>query len=250
MTKDSSLFAVISDIHGNLDALEAVLADIRQFPVSQIFCLGDIVGYGPEPAKCVQIVMDKCSACVSGNHESLLFVGLKMLEEDWQDCISHPIQLACEQLSKPQIEWLRSLPLTIRIGTSTLCHASLHEPNEYHYIDEIAAADLHFAAQKSPISFHGHTHMPVLWEKQRKLHKCYMLSEKSIKLQSRKRYAINCGSVGQPRDRNPHASYVLYAPEDRVLIHRRVNYDIETAIKRFKKANLPVENATRLITGE
>lgn len=122
-TSAPSFFALISDIHSNLDALEAVLRDISDFPVRGIFCLGDIVGYGPEPGECVKRVMDLCSVSVLGNHEAMLLLADKILEEDWDVPIRKPLQIAKEQVSRSELGWLRDLPITADLDPITLSAA-------------------------------------------------------------------------------------------------------------------------------
>jgi diadenosine tetraphosphatase ApaH/serine/threonine PP2A family protein phosphatase len=252
MTKSQdSFFAIFSDIHGNIDALEAVLADIEQFPVKGMFCLGDTVGYGPEPALCVQRIMDTCAVSVLGNHEAMLFLTEKIPDEDWDISIRKPLQLANGQLTKAQKSWLYAQPITADVDPLTLSHASLNEPAEFNYIKEETEAEAHFAAQTTFISFNGHTHVPLIWEENPETYACLPLkpSEKPTILNARKRYTVNVGSVGQPRDDDPRACYVLYDFERRLLIYRRVAYDIPRAQARFKKAGLPAHNAARLAKG-
>jgi len=249
-SKDS-FFAIISDIHANLDALDAVLADIETFPVRGTLCLGDIVGYGPEPASCVQRVMDTCAVTVIGNHEAMSFLPKKILNSDWDISIRQPLQLANEQLTKAQKTWLRNQPLTAHVDPITLSHASLNEPPEFHYIHEDTEAEAHFAAQSTFISFNGHTHVPSIWEENPETFACRLLkpSEKPTRLDAKKRYTVNVGSVGQPRDDDHRACYALYDYEKRLLIHRRVPYDIARAQERFEKAGLPAYNARRIARG-
>ena len=249
-SKDS-FFAIISDIHANLDALDAVLADIETFPVRGTLCLGDIVGYGPEPASCVQRVMDTCAVTVIGNHEAMSFLPKKILNSDWDISIRQPLQLANEQLTKAQKTWLRNQPLTAHVDPITLSHASLNEPPEFHYIHDDTEAEAHFAAQSTFISFNGHTHVPSIWEENPETFACRLLkpSEKPTLLDAKKRYTVNVGSVGQPRDDDHRASYALYDYEKRLLIHRRVPYDIARAQERFEKAGLPAYNARRIARG-
>jgi diadenosine tetraphosphatase ApaH/serine/threonine PP2A family protein phosphatase len=247
-----SFFALISDIHANLDALEAVLKDIRDFPVRGIFCLGDIVGYGPEPEECVKRVMDLCSVTVLGNHEAMLLLADKILEEDWDVPIRKPLQIAKEQVTRSEFGWLRDLPITADLDPITLSHASLNEPPEFHYIHEITEAEAHFAAQRTFISFNGHTHVPGIWEENPDTFgvRCLTSGEKPVRLDASKRYSVNVGSVGQSRDGDPRASYALYDYEQNLLLMRRVSYDVKKAQARFKKAGLPAHNATRLAKGE
>ena len=152
-TSKNNLFAIISDIHANIDALEAVLEDIKSFPVRGIFCLGDIVGYGPEPAECVRLVMETCAVSVLGNHEAVLLLVDKILDEDWDSSVRHPLRIAKEQVSKTGQTWLKDLPITADLDPITLSHASLNEPTHFHYIHETTEAEAHFAAQSTFISF-------------------------------------------------------------------------------------------------
>ena len=247
----NSFFAIFSDVHANIDAFSAVLADTDQFPVRGMFCLGDTVGYGPEPAMCVQRVMDTCAISVLGNHEAMLSIADKIADEDWDISIRQPLQLANEQLTKAQKSWLRGQPITADVDPITLSHASLNEPPEFYYIRDETEAEAHFAAQTTFISFNGHTHVPLVWEENPETFLCRLLkpSEKSTRLNAKKRYSVNVGSVGQPRDDDPRACYVLYDFEQRLLIHRRVPYNIPRAQARFEKAGLPAHNASRLAKG-
>jgi len=209
------------------------------------------VGYGPAPALCVQRVMDICAITVLGNHEAMLFVAEKILDEDWDITISKPILLAADQLSKKQNEWLRSQPFRADVDPLALSHASLNEPPEFHYIVEEKDAQAHFAAQKTFISFNGHTHVPAIWEESASSNfSGFHATDKPVRLNPAKRYSINVGSVGQPRDGDPRASYALYDFENRILLHRRVAYDLSLARARFKKAGLPMRNSSRLGKGE
>ena len=248
----NSFFAIISDIHANIDALEAVLADIRDFPVNGILCLGDIVGYGPEPGACLERIMDTCAVTVLGNHEAMLLLADRILDEDWDVPIRKPLQIAKEQLGKNELEWIRDLPITVDLDPITLSHASLNEPPEFHYIHETTEAEAHFAAQSTFISFNGHTHVPALWEENPETLGCRCLTpgEKPVRLTPSKRYTVNVGSVGQPRDGDPRASYALYDYQQHLLLMRRVTYDLKKAQARFQKAGLPAHNASRLSKAE
>jgi diadenosine tetraphosphatase ApaH/serine/threonine PP2A family protein phosphatase len=250
--KNPNFFVFISDIHANIDALEAVLKDIRDFPVRGIFCLGDIVGYGPEPGACVQRVIETCSVSVLGNHEAMLLLADKILEEDWEEPIRKPLQIAKEQVSKTELGWLRDLPITADLDPITLSHASLNEPSEFNYLHETTEAEAHFAAQTTFIGFNGHTHVPGIWEENPETFgvRCLKPGEKPVRLNPSKRYTVNVGSVGQSRDGDPRASYAFYDYEQHLLLMRRVSYDVKKAQARFKKAGLPAHNATRLAKAE
>ena len=245
-------FAIFSDIHANIDALEAIMKDIRDFPVRGMFCLGDIVGYGPEPGACVNRVMDACSVSVLGNHEAMLLLADKILEEDWDVSARQSLKIAQEQVSNSELGWLKDLPITADLDPITLSHASLNEPSHFHYIQETTEAEAHFAAQSTFISFNGHTHVPSIWEEHPKTFgvRCLTPGEKPVRLDPSKLYTVNVGSVGQSRDGDPRASYALYDYEQHLLLMRRVNYDIKKAQARFKKAGLPAHNASRLVKAE
>ena len=245
-----SFFALISDIHGNIDALDAVMADIKEFPVRGTLCLGDIVGYGPEPAACVQRVMETCAVTVFGNHEAMLFLAEQFPPEELGASVGAPIALAFKQISGEQMKWLRGLPITADLDPMMLSHAALNDIGNFHYIHDIGEAKAHFAAQKTFISFHGHTHVPAIWEEKAGQISCFEPLDKPVRLDEGNRYAINVGSVGQPRDNDHRACYALYDYENRLLLHRRVEYDIARAQARFKKAKLPARNASRLKKGQ
>jgi diadenosine tetraphosphatase ApaH/serine/threonine PP2A family protein phosphatase len=248
--KDPAFFALISDIHGNIDALDAVLADIGQHPCRGILCLGDIVGYGPEPAACVQRVMDRCAISVLGNHEAMLFLTDQYSSDEFGEIVGVPLALAARQLGSHQQEWLRALPITADISPLSLSHASLHEPRSFHYIHSDEEVRRHFAAQTTFINFHGHTHVPVIWEKRNEDIACFHPMKNFVQLDPSAQYTVNVGSVGQPRDDDPRACYALYDFENRLLVHRRVEYDIPRARLRFKKADLPARNSSRLKKGQ
>ena len=245
-----SFFALISDIHGNIDALDAVMADIKEFPVRGTLCLGDIVGYGPEPAACVQRVMETCAVTVFGNHEAMLFLAEQFPPEELGASVGAPIALAFKQIRGEQMKWLRGLPITADLDPMMLSHAALNDIGNFHYIHDTGEAKAHFAAQKTFISFHGHTHVPAIWEEKAGQISCFEPLDKPVRLDEGNRYAINVGSVGQPRDNDPRACYALYDYENRLLLHRRVEYDIAGAQARFKKAKLPARNASRLKKGQ
>ena len=251
-TPSHNFFAIFSDIHANIDALDAVMKDIADFPVRGMFCLGDIVGYGSEPGACIRRVIETCSASVLGNHEAMLLLVDKILEEDWEPSVGQPLKIAKAQIPVKDLSWLKDLPITVDLDPITLSHASLNEPPEFNYIYETTEAEAHFAAQTTFISFNGHTHVPGIWEENPETLgvRCLKPSDKPIRLDPSKRYTVNVGSVGQPRDGDPRASYALYDYEQHILLMRRVEYDIKKAQARFRKAGLPAHNASRLAKAE
>lgn len=238
--------AFISDIHGNIDALDAVLQDIDRQDIDSIYCLGDIVGYGASPTECVQRVRERCAATVLGNHDELAVKGPERFV--LSERVAAGIRHARQELSKDQLEWLRKLPLSFCQSQFTIVHASLNEPETYNYITDKTDAEGHFRLQKTPYSFIGHTHVPCV----------FMENDKGIQfvntgvgcsVEKQSRYIFNVGSVGQPRDNNSHACYCTFDIDLGKVTVRRVSYDIEKAQSRIVDANLPIVNAERLSRG-
>jgi diadenosine tetraphosphatase ApaH/serine/threonine PP2A family protein phosphatase len=245
------MIAILSDIHANAYALEAVLKDMQELDVSTALCLGDTVGYGPDSAECIRLVREHCLASIMGNHEAMLIVLKKTGLGDLGESVSIPLQLALKKLDSADWEWVESLPIGIDLDAFEVIHGSLHEPADFHYILSPESAADHFHHQKRPVSFHGHTHVPAIWEKSetgRIL--CFHPVEKIVRLDPERKYAINVGSVGQPRDGKWQASYALYHHASGDLLHRRVEYNLKAAQKSFRQAGLPAFNAQRLAKGK
>jgi predicted phosphodiesterase len=150
--------ALISDIHANIDALEAVLADIDQQGINEILCLGDIVGYGAAPAECLRILRKRCSAFVIGNHDAYTLLSLDKYQMEKR--VRDGILFAQQALTKEEKKWIRSLPLTAEVGPITIVHASLHNPDSFYYLGGRVDFLQHFDRQRNMVSFFGHTHRP------------------------------------------------------------------------------------------
>jgi diadenosine tetraphosphatase ApaH/serine/threonine PP2A family protein phosphatase len=243
------LVALISDIHGNLDALEAVLSDIKEAKADEILCLGDIVGYGAAPADCVALVRERCTATVKGNHEALL--DEKSDLPLYGERVAAAIRHARATLSAPQKKWLKKLPFVVTIHGFTMVHASLEIPQEFGYLDNDDEARLHFKHQTTAICFNAHTHVPrIALDDEKSIGWGWPDANSPIQLRESHRCVINVGSVGQPRDDDPRACYVLFQTETLRFCFRRIAYDIQKAQERIREAALPWENASRLTKGE
>jgi diadenosine tetraphosphatase ApaH/serine/threonine PP2A family protein phosphatase len=238
--------AFISDIHANIDALEAVLVDIDSQGADEIFCLGDIVGYGAAPSECLELVRSRCSVTVMGNHDQMASEKGVILA---LERVSAPIRYAREKLTKDQIKWLRDLPKVVEKEGLTLVHSSLHEPEEFNYVLWKEDARLHFQHQKTPFSFIGHSHSPLMAVQSQNGITLDVPGVASITLEPTVRTIINVGSVGQPRDNYPRACYGMLDTESHNFTWKRVPYDIKRAQDRIKEAGLPWDNAARLASG-
>ncbi|OAI58009.1 hypothetical protein AYO49_01500 [Verrucomicrobiaceae bacterium SCGC AG-212-N21] len=232
--------AFISDVHGNLPALKVVLADIESHGIKDLICLGDIVGYGGNPAECVDLVRASGARTITGNHD---FAASR------QPGHFHEISIewAKEQLSPDQIAWLAALPFTLETDDFEAAHASLWNPSGWPYIWTSSHADEHFKHQRKPVSFIGHTHRPCIWIEGENRPIDPIGSED---LRKGKRHIVNVGSVGQPRDENPKACYVIYSREKQVVRYRRLDYDIAAAQEAITYAGLPPRYAERLEYGK
>jgi len=241
--------ALISDIHGNIDALEAVLVDIRSQRIEEILCLGDIVGYGAAPAECLRLIRQHCSETILGNHDEYLVNGLE--NHVLSKRIGIPLVLAQQTITKEEIQWLRNRPYTVARHGFTIVHGSLHRPEQFCYLLERPDAVLHFEEQGTPLCFHGHSHRPLITLSQPDGDIRWSIPRETDTLLDRnQKLAINVGSVGQPRDKDPRAAYGIYDTEQNSFSLRRVAYDIEKTVQRIVEAGIPKENALRLWDGK
>ena len=241
--------ALISDIHGNIDALEAVLADIKGREVAEIVCLGDIVGYGAAPVECVKLVRENCTTIVMGNHDQYAQYDIPII--GLSSHVAGGVSHAHKELTKEDREWIKGLPLVAEVHGFTVVHASLAiAPETFSYLNTDMVAAFHFEQQSTPLCFIGHTHRPEIvtmfkgrigWE---------LLWEGDTLLDRSKTCVVNVGSVGQPRDDNPKAAYGIHDTEMGLFSLHRVAYDIEAAQNRIKAAGLPWKNAARLAEGK
>ncbi len=245
--------AIVSDIHANIDALGAVLTDIAAQRCFTIFCLGDTIGYGPEPAVCVQYMREYAPINLMGNHEAMYLAtrpkGKKHLNPDELGDLWPPLELCHRQLGEDATEWISELPLVVPVSEMELVHGSLHEPPTFGYIINNSLAKEHFAQQKTRVSFYGHTHIPAIWEENGKKITRYTPGEDAFALDPDCRYAIGVGSVGQPRDDDPRACYVVHYPGTERVEFRRVAYEIKKAQSRFREAGLSEADTERIAKG-
>jgi diadenosine tetraphosphatase ApaH/serine/threonine PP2A family protein phosphatase len=239
---------IISDIHSNVPALEAVLKDApSDLP---IWCLGDLVGYGPNPNECVELLRDLEVECIVGNHDWAVMnkVDVQGFNPDAQ----HSVIWTQMQLKPENLAYLESLPLSLTKGDFTLVHGSPREP-VWEYILYPPIARLNFAYFSTSYCFVGHTHVPVIFRFQTKdgerVCESEQLIENGPQPLGKGRLIINPGSVGQPRDGDARASYAILDTDALTLEHRRIHYDIAEIQERMERVDLPQRNIMRLSYG-
>ncbi len=237
-------YAILSDIHGNWEALEAVLRDADAQHVSQFVGAGDIVGYNASPSECLDRMRALGGVMVSGNHDHYCsfdddLTGFHPLAADAVDWTRR-------QLSAEQQKFLADLPLVQRVGNFTIVHSTLDMPDMWGYVFESLEAEASFNYQMTTVCFYGHTHVPLAFEKAAVVTGgVYMRLQISLE----KKYFINVGSIGQPRDGDPRAAYVIYDLDKKEVELRRVPYDIATAQEKIRRSGLPERLAARLAIG-
>ena len=240
-------YAIIADIHSNLEAFQAVLADIEQRGgVDEVWCLGDVVGYGPDPHQCIKLLRRLNHVCVAGNHDWAAAGRLNTAAFDPDAAIA--CHWTAEQLTTRDRKYLENLPLTIQKGDFTLVHGSPREPI-WEYILSTNTASDNFALSQSQYCLIGHSHMPLLFKYEEGSCTFSPLSPSIGLVLGKSRLIINPGSVGQPRDGDPRASYAIYDSDARIIRLYRIPYDNSVTQDKMMQSGLPVRLVTRLSQG-
>lgn len=237
---------VISDIHANLTALEAVLEEASE--IEAAWCLGDLVGYGPDPNECVRRVKSlPALRCILGNHDA---AALGHIDADAFNPEARKALLWTQQeMDEGSRAFLRSLPEKIELEQVTLAHGSPRQP-VWEYLLDAHTATRSFEHFKTSFCFVGHTHLPVVYHLPEDRRFAYRRDPQvGEKLPLAPRAILNPGSVGQPRDHDPRAAFAIFHPEEQVWEFRRVAYDIAAVQARMKAADLPERHIARLAGG-
>jgi len=241
------LFAIIADIHGNLTAFKAVLDDIRrQGKIKGFWCLGDTVGYGPEPRECLQLLRSLKHVSVAGNHDWGA-VG-KISTADFNPDAAVAIRWTSQQLGPAETAYLEGLPLKLEKNGFTLVHGSPREPI-WEYVISKNIAEVNFSFFGTPFCLVGHSHTPLVFREEPGESHSGKLNPAVKLLLGENRLIINPGGVGQPRDGDPRASYAIYDSDSGIIRLHRVSYDIEATQEKIMRAGLPLRLATRLSHG-
>ena len=241
-------YAIIADIHSNLAAFAAVLDDIERWGgAEELWCLGDVVGYGPDPHECIELLCQTNHVCVAGNHDWAA-IG-KIDTSEFNPDAAAANHWTAQQLSTEDVKYLESLPLIIEKDGFTLAHGSPREPIR-EYLLSVNSARESFTYFQSQFCLVGHSHVPLVFRYSDTSGCSLNPFSPSIELfLGKDRLIINPGAVGQPRDGDPRASYAIYDSEAKGIKLHRVSYDISVTQDRMTKHNLPVHLVARLSYG-
>ena len=237
-------FAIFSDVHANLEALEAVLADAHQRKCKHFVCLGDVVGYNANPTECLERVRGLECPTVKGNHDEQ--ASIFRSSTDFNELAERAIKWTRDQLTEKDKQWLRDLAFQKQVRDFTIVHATLDTPAQWGYVFNNLDAAASFTYQRTTVCFFGHTHVPMVFIRDDGVKREIV---DHVRIEPGRKYFINVGSVGQPRDGNWRAAYCIYDLENNLVQQLRVKYDLATTQKKVIEAGLPRMLAERLAMG-
>jgi predicted phosphodiesterase len=238
--------AVLSDIHSNLTALQAVQRECERRKVKEYYCLGDITGYGPHPAECIAIIRKICSAIVMGNHDEAV-AGGGNLEMNWM--AKAGIDYSIRHTTHEEREWLAGLPAICIPGRATIVHASFFEPRSWHYAQDARDATELFRGLRTPVCFFGHTHVPALLTARDAPQPERLGRRLKFRMSPQGCTIANPGAVGQPRNGDPRAQFLVFNPDEMTIEYVHVRYAIRREIGAIREAGLPPVLGERLLVG-
>lgn len=238
-------YGIFSDIHGNLEAFQEVIDAYKKEKIDRHLCVGDIVGYGADPTECIDQTKQLQALTVAGNHD---WAAVDMTDITYFNPVAkQAIIWSREKLPAAEKEFLKSLKLVYENADLILVHGTLNKPEEFNYLLDVDLAILDFDLMKKNICFIGHSHtVGVFIEAKGAI--SYSV-QTQIKMDPIKKYIVNVGSVGQPRDRDNRASYCIFDTEKKEVYFKRVKYNIQKCQEKIVKAGLPPFLAARLMAG-
>jgi predicted phosphodiesterase len=238
-------YAVLSDVHANLEALEAVLKDVDKRKIENILFLGDAVGYGPDPNECLELLERRCKILIAGNHDWGV-TGLTDINY-FNEYARHALEWTMGVITDAHSKLLRSLPAwkESKDDDMILVHSTPWEPEKWHYLLTLRDAEMNFDYFDNKFCFLGHSHQPFIIEKVSSGELIEYTETARIKKSSR--YIINAGSVGQPRDGDARASYIVIGNSKLEIV--RIPYNIEAVQEKMRKGHLPYLLIERLSIG-
>jgi len=238
-------YAILGDIHANFEALQIILQDAEKEKCTHYACVGDVVGYAANPKECLDVIRKIACPVVKGNHDEYASVD--------DDCVNFrpmaadAIRWTRKQLSEEERQWLRELKFVRFIENFTIVHATLDMPQKWGYVMDKLAAASSFSYQSTAVCFYGHTHQPCAFIRDGVVRGGQF---EKLRVEPGKKYFINVGSIGQPRDGNPLAAYVTYDLSTNIITLKRLPYDLKTTQEKIYAAGLPEKCATRLELGK
>jgi predicted phosphodiesterase len=238
-------YAVIADIHANLEALEVVLNDAKAQQCTHYCCVGDVVGYNANPKECLDIVRSMGMPVVKGNHDE--YCSTEDNLEGFNPHAAEAVSWTRKQLNPDDRKWLREFKYIRLVASFTMVHATLDGPQRWGYVFDRLAAAASFTYQNTAVCFFGHTHVPLAFVRDSVVRGG---TYSKFRVEPAKKYFVNVGAVGQPRDGNPKAGYVVYDLDEQTIELRRLDYDIPKAQKKILEAGLPQRLADRLAVGK
>jgi predicted phosphodiesterase len=238
-------YAIIADIHANLEALEVVLKDAKEQTCTHYACLGDVVGYNANPKECLDIIRDMAMPCVKGNHDE--YCSIESNLEGFNPHAAEAIHWTRAQLTEEDRDWLRNLKYIRLVASFSIVHATLDGPQRWGYVFDRLAAAASFTYQNTSVCFFGHTHVPVAFIRDSVVRGG---TYSKFKIEPGRKYFINVGSVGQSRDGVAKATYVIYNVDEGVVELRRLDYEISKTQAKIRAAGLPERLAERLALGK
>lgn len=243
--------AFLTDIHGNIEAFEAVLASVEKLGVDKLVILGDLVGYGPDPVQVIERVdslVGKGALCIKGNHDhAACSSGAGMTEN-----ARVAIEWTRRQLHAAHVDYLTALPVSVRDEDRLYVHASAYKPESWPYVRSLEAAQKSLDATDARLTFVGHTHLPAVYHALPGHKPTLFVPQTGVgmPLSSMRRAVVVTGSAGQPRDGNPAASFGLYDTDERIMTMLRAPYDFSQTAEKIRRNGLPFWLADRLAIGK
>lgn len=239
-------YGIFSDIHSNVEALDAVIEAYKKEGIDKYLCIGDIVGYAANPKECIEKTKMLAMITVAGNHDKAC---VNLFCADYFNSLAKEAVIWTQQNLDDQSRYfLEHLPLIYKNEDLTMVHGTLEEPQDFNYMTDGYTASKTFELLETDICFVGHAHVPGAFIKSENGRIQYQ-SENNIAIKEKNKYIINVGSVGQPRDGNPKAAYCIYDTKEKNVQIKRTNYDVQAARRKIINAGLPGFLGERLLAG-
>ncbi len=239
-------YGIFSDIHSNLEALDAVIEAYRKEKIDRYLCVGDVVGYASSPKECIEKIRMLAMITVAGNHD---WASVNLISTDYFNPLAKEAVFWTQRnLDEEGRYFLEHLMLVYKNEDLTMVHGTLDEPGDFNYMTDGYIASRTFELLETNICFVGHTHVPGVFIKSKDSRIRYQ-EDSNINIKEDSKYIINVGSVGQPRDGNPKAAYCIYDSDKKNVQIKRISYDIQTVRKKIIAGGLPRFLGERLLIG-